>query len=403
MPSSVTMERLARREESRVIRLAGSRAVQARRDAMLIELQPRILGIRSPAVRQETAHWSRQVAENSTGSLSPVLQQAVQNPAHIVLGIDLRDMVDAQRMRLYLNQSGLMPEDAMARVELPQLLTTLRGVYVLISITDTTSASVVIEFGADVGQVGDSVAAVFRQLMKDLQMSIDEFDTSTVTSQGNSVRLSMMLSDESLRRAVSLITAPSPEARANDVLIPSEPLPPESAPPRVTIELNASKRYFRAVSQAIDDLARVNRKASEYSRTAIWHDNFARRIEQLSTAGVEPVLLEFGGRVSERFHALAASLRGQAVQINAQQKTLVYNVDYRPGWVARHLWGAVGYRAPSVKVTSNLKEVRERQAAAVVAGTQERLEIWKLINSDRRDVRQKMQARYGDVFFQRRR
>jgi hypothetical protein len=147
----------------------------------------------------------------------------------------------------------------------------------------------------------------------------------------------------------------------------------------------------------------IGRRGNDYERTATWHDNFARRIEQLPTLGVEPSLQEFGHRTADRFRALGASLRGQGVQINADQNTLVYDVDYRPGWVSANWWGAVGYGEPSVKVSSNLKDVRERQATAVKKGAQQRSTIWKMINDDRADVELLMREKYGDDFSRRRR
>lgn len=403
LPRTVTMERLAHREEARVEKLSGLRAVRGRRDAMLVEIRPRLLGVRSPAVRQEAARWARSAADNTSGSISPYLQAVVANPAHIVLGIDLRDMADPQRVRNYLEQSGLMPKDPIARVNLPQLLNTLQGVSFFATVDEATTARVVIEFDGDASKLGVPVAAVFRGMINDLQMSLDEFEDAAITARGNTVTLTMALSDVSLRRVVSLVTAPSPAPRANDEAIPSEPIAPDARPPRVDVELAVSRRYFRSVSQAIDDLARASNKAKEYARTATWHDNFARKIEQLSTAGVDAELLDWGRRVSERFRALAASLRGQGVQVGAQQQTLVYDVDYRPGWVSANWWGAVGYGESSVKISSNLQQVRERQATAVVKGAQQRITIWKLITDDRTAIENLMREKHGDGFFQRRR
>jgi len=116
---------------------------------------------------------------------------------------------------------------------------------------------------------------------------------------------------------------------------------------------------------------------------------------------VEPELLEFGHRVSERLRALAASLRGQSVSVNAEQQTLVYNYNYDPGWAAASYWGAVGYRAPTFKYDSNLQQVRERQAAAVVKGSQQRITVWNLITSDRSRTEQLMREKHGDDFFKR--
>ena len=403
MPATVTMERIARLEETRVERLSGVRTVQAGRDALLVELAPRLMGVRSPAVRQEAIRWAQSAAAGRTGLMSDFLKRAVSNRAHIVMAVDLRDMADTQGIRRYLEESGLLPADAVARVNLPQLLTSLQGVAFFATIGTETTAQVMIEFDDAIGSLAEPVAAVFHRLIDDAQISLDEFPTAELSSKTRSVTLSMKLSDESLRRVMSLITSTSPPARSNDESIPSVPLPPEARPSRVGVELTASKRYFQTVAQAIDDLARVNRKASDYARTATWHENFAKRIDQLPTSGVDQELPEFGQRVSERLRALAASLRGTAVSVNAEQQTLVYNYNYDPGWAAASYWGAVGYRAPTVKFDSNLEDVRNRQADAVIKGSQQRIQIWNFITNDRAATEKLMREKHGDDFFKKRR
>lgn len=401
LPETVTMERIARREESRVERLAGLRSVLGQRDAFLVEVRPRILGVRSPAVRQETARWARSAAEGRTGSLSAYLQTALKNSAHISLVVDLTDASDIYGVRRYLEDHKLVPADVVARVELPQLLASLRGVSFHATIGESTSAEVVLEFGEAVSGSGGAVANIFRHVMNDMHLSLEEFDSASVAEKSKSVTLSMNLSDESLRHVLSLITMPQPSHRSNDETVSTEQIAPREDIPRVTPELSESQRYYQAVSQVINDIDRINRKGNSNSRSATWLDNFARKIDDLSTAGVERELLGFGRRVSDRVRALAASLRGQQVQVNTEQQTLVYDVDYRPGWVSGSYWGVVGYGESSYKITSNLQQVRERQADAVTRGSNQRIAIWNMITDDRAEVGTLMREKYGDAFFKR--
>lgn len=398
LPPIVTMERIARREESRVEKLAGLRSVRGQRDAFLIEIKPRTLGVRTPAVRQEAARWARSAADGKTGNLSEYLQAAIGQQADIIHTVDLTDSSDVRGVKRYLEDHGLVPQDVVARVNLPRLLSSLRGVSFFASIKDSTSAKVVLNFGEDATESATDVAEIFRHIVDDMHMSLDEFEEAEVTSQSKAVTLSMNLSDESLRRVLSLITSPPPPHGAHDESIPSEPTPQHERVSRVENELAASQRYYRSVTQIIDDIDRINR-SSKSSRSATWLDNFARRIDHLPTAGVERDLLGFGRRVSERIRALAASLRGQSVQVNADQQTLVYNVDYKPGWVSGSYWGVVGYGESSYKVTSNLQEVRERQAAAVTKGSQQRIQIWNLVTRDRAEIENRMRTLHGDEFF----
>lgn len=401
LPPTVTMERIARREESRVERLSGLRSVRGQRDAYLVEVRPRTLGVRSPAVRQEAARWARSAADGKTGSLSEYLQAALKKTAHISLAVDLTDASDIQGVRRYLEEHKLVQADAVARVELPQLLVSLRGVSFHATIGESTSAAVVLDFGDAISGSGDAVAGIFRHVMGDMHMSLEEFDSARVVEQAKSVTLSMKLSDESLRHVLSLVTMPQPSHQANDETVSTEPISPRAEVSRVAPELAESQRYYRAVSQVIDDIDRINRKGNSNSRSATWLDNFARKIDHLPSVGVEQELLGFGQRVGERVRALAASLRGQSIQIDAEQQTLVYDVDYRPGWVSGSYWGVVGYGESSYKVTSNLQQVRERQADAVKQGSAQRISIWNMITSDRADVEKIMRERHGDAFFQR--
>jgi hypothetical protein len=60
---------------------------------------------------------------------------------------------------------------------------------------------------------------------------------------------------------------------------------------------------------------------------------------------------------------------------------VTWNVNVDPGYAAASWWGAAGYRAPSWQATSNLQQVRERQAQAVTRGAQQRLDIWQMIDA----------------------
>lgn len=398
LPPAVTMERIARREESRVEELAGLRSVRSQRDAFLVEIESGTLGVRTPAVRQEAARWARSAADGKTGFLSEYLQAAVKQQADIVHAIDLAHTSDVRGVQRYLEDHGLVPDDVVARVDLPRLLSSLQGASFFVTIEESTSARVVLHFGRDVAGSETEIANVFRHIVDDMHLSLDEFASADVTAQSKTITLSMELSDESLRQVLSLITSPPPSHDVPDETSHPEPAPKKEAVSRVENELAASQRYYQSVSQVIDDIDRINR-SNRSSRSATWLDNFARRIDHLPVAGVDRELLGFGRRTSERVRALAASLRGQTVQVNADQQTLVYDVEYTPGWAAASYWGAVGYGESSYRISSNLQEVRERQAAAVAKGSQQRIAIWNLITSDRSDVEMRMREQHGDDFF----
>jgi hypothetical protein len=204
-----------------------------------------------------------------------------------------------------------------------------------------------------------------------------------------------------------ITTPPPPSAPGRQAPTPTAPTPTLAV---AQPEAVASRRYFNNVNRILDDLDRARARSSNYSRTAQWHFNFADKIDRLPTTGVDPDLLKYGSDVSAKLRAIGASLRGTAVQVNALNNTVVYNVEQTPVWQsgvdwwwggARTAWGPYNYGMPQqvqTNVTSNLQEVRQRQAEIVQASEPERNQIWQMINDERNAVQREMIGRFGAEF-----
>ena len=179
-------------------------------------------------------------------------------------------------------------------------------------------------------------------------------------------------------------TAPQPQSESKSstqVVSTKLPTGPDS---------EASQSYFTSVYQILADLEKMNRKASDYNRTATWHENFARKIDQLPVRGVARELLTYGADVSSKLRSLAASLRGVPLQLNRLENSITYDVKYNPGFVAQNWWGAVGYQQSNYDVRSNSGQIRGEQATAVAAGAEQREDIWRMLADQTTEIRLKM-------------
>ena len=401
-PESVTMQQIAEHEQSRIEQLAGHDAVRGLRDMYIVQLSEGLIGAMRPAVRQETARWVRQLDSPEAPRLSPYLQEVARRPSHIVFGLNMQDMLDPQRVKEHIEADKQFASSPRLPQDLTTLVTGLRGISFAANVEDRTVAEITLDFDREVGTEGMFVKPLLLSVLNDMGAAIDDFERADVVRDGKSVVMSTVVSDESLRRIMSVLLPPQTGASLAEDPAPaaeSKPAPPttpDETPARVNGK--ASERYFKAVTQIIRDLERANRRATNAARTATWHDNFAEKIDDLPVAGVDRVLVDWGNDVSRHLRALAASLRGQSVAMRAQQNTLTYDYKYQGGAASVNVWGGVGYREPTWRVTSNLQQVRERQAKAVTAGAKEREQIWLTINNSTADVRTKMQAKYGDDF-----
>lgn len=383
LDQGMSLDQIAKNHGANVETLAGRDTIELGQNAFISSITPELAAIYSPAQRQDASRWFNQVAAGTDGNITQYLTAAAKNPAHLVMAIDLANMLDPEILRRHLTEDSRFKKYAQLADQLVPLIASLQGVTLAIQVDDQIAANVSIDFGRDVGTSAFSIKSIFLALLDDLGASIEEFTTAKVTADGSTVNMTCDLSDASFRQIVSLIMLPPkpgtvPQSAPNTTKVAE---PPKPAPPNDPDK--ATKDYIAAVNKMIDDLQRANRRATDYNRTILWHQKYADKIEALDRTDVSSEVLDYGQIIASAFRALAASLSGQAVEVNAQQQALVYNQHFDPGWSYSDIWGNGGGRRPSVNVTSNLEEVRRNQAAAVTAGTKDRDAIWLMILDER--------------------
>src|SRR5439155_6150252 len=117
------------------------------------------------------------------------------------------------------------------------------------------------------------------------------------------------LSDGSLARLMTI------------ALIPMHASDPDvsASPDAVNAELALieTRRYYRAVAYLLDDLQQQNKKATDYTKTALWHEKFAHKIDDLPQANVDQDLVKYGYATASKLRAISQSLRGVPIQMSA--------------------------------------------------------------------------------------
>jgi hypothetical protein len=407
LPDEFEMSRFAESVETELQEIGGHPAVFSPvRNGYFLELKepdnrPRVLVGKAPVTRQEVARWLASIPADGPGPLSEYLTSAVRDESpQVILAIDLHEMLDPVQIRYRLAGAEVLENRPQARSALTLNFQSLRGIRLAVTVRETAVAQIRMDFGRQIGDEGQYVKPLLIEFLSDAGAHLDELEDASVQVRGTSVTLQMPISDESLRRILSLITTPPAPASPAVEPAPETPSPDE---PRRRVDVTASLRYFRAVNRNIDDLQRAYGRAREYTRTAQWHENFARRIDSLPTAGVDAELVQYGEQISSYFRALAASLRGTGVKVDALDRSVVYEVHRRPvyrsgiEWWWGPAWSTTG-PAFEVKVESNLQEVRAQQAGIVAAASNEREQIWEMINTARSETRQSMAMKYGEDF-----
>ena len=402
---------VAQHRGGRVDSIGGLPATWIPPNNCVVKFAARLFGLLSQADRQEAMRWVREATAASAEPLSPYLTQSISYAdsvgTQLILAVDLAGAFRTDAIRAAVARSEVLddlPEDQAAA-----LMVGLQGVKLGVVVTDKLTGKLQFDFADD--------AALFAPVAKPLMLSIlansgamlDEFNQWTAETKGASISLHGELSATGLRRLLSLLTLNAAEVENTDAHAPPAPTPPSAAPakaPKDPADLTkqASQRYFRGVSQYVEDIQRINR-AGSLQQAAMWLENYARRIDALSTRNVDPELVKYGGYVAQTLRNVVDQAYGVAektAQASAGPSPSSYRIGYLP--TSRTInWG--GYRmreyAPFGYADFDAQadnDARQRTQDEIYQSVQQAQQALAQLVADHEQVRQKLTERYGVQF-----
>jgi hypothetical protein len=383
----LTLENIASQEGGEIEAVANHSVVLTSRQSYVVELAPGLMGLMHPANRQELARWIRFAARNQDPVLSPYLRNAASEGrgAPIQMAIDLEDIVDPKAVHLWLPNCRVVKNKKGQREALEDLVKGLKGARFTARVDEKTTGEVRLDFSKSVESHADYIKDLFLEALDEIGAALDSFRNCQVRTEadGKTVVLKTELSDDELRLIMSLIQVPSTNA---------EPEQPKS--PGAKADPVATERYFQAVQRLLDDLKRKNKKAEDYAKTAVWHEAYAKRINQLPRQGVDAEMLQYGASVSNKLWALANSLRGVPLKVDLLESQ---KYAYTPPTIYFGRWRGFNYGSWSYTDT-NVPEMAAKQQEAVAQGESDRQKIWKTLDQEKYRIRRRMAEKYGTLF-----
>lgn len=387
-----TLEVIKERAGSEPFKLGECDVWRSPRKAMGVLLGPNLTGYYLPPERQAMSRWLSSLDRSTPNPAVKELTEVVAaSQAPLIAAIDFTDAIEPGEVETWINGS------VFAQGKAPNLIQNLvrhfqdwRRLRIEVQTTEPMKLTVSLDFGRQVSVSPSMVAAVATEYMDSIGASLDELSNPAFSVSGPSVILAADLSPEGLQRLMTVLLASEPQTR------------PRSEEAMAAAQANrtaeASRRYFMAINRLLADLEGRYRRSRNYDQTAVWHDSFAQKIEQLPSTGVDRELLTYGDQMALYLRALGASLRGVSLDVKTLENTLTFNSRWVPPDVGFN-WGWGFVNTPGQwEVTSNLQQVKEQQAQSIRAGSRERQQIWQQINNDRVSTRRAMEERYGISF-----
>ena len=380
---SITVDDLLDRPGGSKIDLGGESAVMHPRKGYYVLLKPDLVGIGRNITRQELYRGIKFARTNNKVVIAKYLTDAIEaaSGSEIVGALDMENMLDVKAVHARLTASELLAgRDPGELDSICALVASIKGASLTVGGRQLDQAEVRLEFGKRVGQRGELVKSLFLQALNDLGMALSDFQNAKVVADDQTVRLQVKLSDEGLIRIMSIFLPPTPEMLNAAAAASAGPKLESNG-----VSLEATKRYYQAVSTMLADVKRRSRSATDYVHTATWHETYANNIENLSAQYVDPDVLKFGEAQAGRLRSIARSLRGVAAETGALEEGSVYIGAATGTW----------FGGTSMNVQSNISEIRSRQAEIIRKDATRRLDLWEAIDNDQRNLVKTIRSRYG--------
>jgi hypothetical protein len=360
-----------------------------------------ILGVSNTMPRQVYTRWFTN-AQTNKSTLTPYLQTASAKVAEtdIVVAVDMLNMLDPTHVRIALIQAKASETDR-GTDSLMRVISNIRGLTMSVKVGDTHDTEIRMDFDVTMSNFLTSMRKILPDVMYSSGFVIEELKTAEINADGRSLVIKTKLSDQSLRRILSLISTPGDAVGSSDGVTGMLRAPQQSA------ALAASLRYYRGVNRVIDDLRTRGASAttsSNYNRSALWFETAAGSIDKLPILDVNPELLQYGSAAANKMRAMAGSLRGTKMQLDAFESYKTVITATGGGMpIMPTRWGWVGGMEGGVAMDSNVSQMSTKQAQLVAQLEPERAKVWSILDSDRSAIRKRMLELYMVDFDQLRR
>ena len=398
LKSPFAMKKLAEKESAPLEKLEGHSFVATDRRTSFVELKAQRLAVTNHQNRQDVARWLRGTRDAAKPMISDYLLEAVTDPkGQYHLALDLQDVLEFENAKVRLQNSPALKGQNVDLDALAKLAVGLRGLRVTIDVGETIEGTLRIDLNDDIAPHARLLPRIALAALQKNGVFIEELSNAKVEFGAKSFTFAATLSEPSFRRVISLIQ-PS-VGHLDDGSHVGDSAPPPSA---ATAEQAASTRFFKAIQTQLIDLETNARKAKSYTASAHWFETAAKNISQLPSRDVDQNLLNYSTSVVNKLRAIARSLRGVPLDVNAlqfakKQEVYVYPTNYYSnGWSGGVTAGAgYAFAQPRYEYHNNFAEIEAKQAKVIADAEKDRQQVWDLLQGETASMRSQLSKKFN--------
>lgn len=385
--SNITIPELVNREGGTRDDLLDQLVVLSPRNVYFAPLPRSVLAAVYPADRQETARLIQHARKPSDAALSPFLRQAADGAgdATVVVAVDLTNAIPPGIVRQGLAVSPIIVKRKVTELDrLARIVASVRGLTLTVKTGDAITGTIRVEFALDPTQFRLTLHDLFLEQVEEQGAAIAGLEKWESKVDGTSMTLTGPLTTADLRRITSLFAFPG-AAGAEAEAAKDQPSVP------------MTQRYLAAVDAILTDISRA-KDSPNYDKTATWHDKAAAQIEHLSRRGVDPIAVEGALESARRLRAIAGSLRGVPIDMNALAAKPAYELGDLMVFGGGLGWGRGVFGNWGFNIQNNVPQIQAKMTKVIADDQRKRAEAWSQINQAMGEAKRKLGEKYKAEF-----
>jgi hypothetical protein len=387
-PQGVSLPYLARTEGGYLDKFEDQEVVFSPRNAFFVSFKPNILGASFPANRQELGRWLKSLRRLDEPQVSEYLQHAVKlahGKDHMVIAMDLAELFTERMVRDRLRRSESLAGKTVDMNALTKVLNSARGITMTTEAGESLHGKIRLDLGESAGPIKEVAKALMIEVLEKNGVLLDEMRDWRLLLEANAVSLEGKLTSRGLRTLTELIPFPTDTVQLKRAGEPAEAGPEavgaKSGSSR-DARVEASMRYFRRISQRLDDLRTEVKGAQKAKFAQKMLNDAAQEIDRLPVLNVDEELLAYGAGVSSSLRNMRNLSKNAGLDYQYRKAGVQGSGGYGYGYGGFYGGGSVAGATTSTY----------RQETAVLQSNE--LAVLTMLEEKTAEIRKKMTLKY---------
>lgn len=388
---------IAKAEKAEVETIGKTSVCFTRRNMVIVQLSSTLLGVYSPAHRQDVARWLK--AQTGKLNISPALArvtESIKQGKEVSIVFDVEDTLEAGKVKQYLAAQKEVQEKKLDLAALSKVFSSLESVVIHIDMDQTIKATLKAEFSQDLGSFGGVLPNLLINALDGIGADLEEFRKGVIKSSEKSFEIQLNLTGAGLRNTLAMMQPHSitPQT-AKKVGNPAEDDPAKEA-----------QKVFRAIQSLANTAHEQAERSENIARAMVIYDNAATRLDKMAISHVDEELQFFAADVARGLREMATALHHGVLEVQTLETKIRTNVtvDYvRTNAPFANPWGFSFWNpmlppTQQLNVQSNQAEVISAQQEAILRAVRKRNEIWRALIEKSTTAKKSLAAKYGVAF-----